>query len=185
MIYRDKGETFYIPGSLRVERVEGAVTIKPPSEEPYSAIPAIEVRIGELPRELEFGPWVLYFSILSCEEKRTHTDIKHSQNTVNIAAGGPLTVLKVRSPEPGDRIALLGMNGLTKKLSDVFVDRRIPRWERIVQPVIEDKEAGKVLSLPSLSIISEEARITEKTRRYIEIRVVRKIGSLARMDMLN
>lgn len=44
--------------------------------------------------------------------------------------------LYVRSPRPGDRMRPVGLGG-SKKLQDLFVDRRIPRDERATWPVVD------------------------------------------------
>lgn len=51
--------------------------------------------------------------------------------------------LIVRFPRPGDRFSPFGMEG-TKKLSDYFIDQKIPRFERNSLPVVvQQSESGK------------------------------------------
>jgi len=71
--------------------------------------------------------------------------------------------LHVRSARPGDRIAPLGMTG-TKKLQDVFVDRKIPRRERARAAVVADDE--KVLWVVGV-VSSESGKVTASTKRAI------------------
>lgn len=56
-----------------------------------------------------------------------------------IALPLPHIPLTVRFPQPGDRFTPLGAPG-KKKLQDFFVDRKIPRGERCVIPLILYKE---------------------------------------------
>jgi tRNA(Ile)-lysidine synthase len=48
---------------------------------------------------------------------------------------GPLVV---RSRLPGDRIRPAGMGGRSKKLQDLFVDRKVPRGLRDTVPLVVD-----------------------------------------------
>lgn len=54
----------------------------------------------------------------------------------------------VRTWQAGDRIAPIGMRG-TKKIQDVFVDRKIPRSERLTWPIIVS-EQNEVALVPRL-----------------------------------
>jgi tRNA(Ile)-lysidine synthase len=55
----------------------------------------------------------------------------------------------VRSWQPGDRMAPLGMNG-SKKLHDIFVDGKIPRSERHSVPIFECR--GQIAWLPGYRV---------------------------------
>jgi tRNA(Ile)-lysidine synthase len=61
--------------------------------------------------------------------------------------------LTIRSWRPGDRVQPLGLGG-RKKLQDVFVDRKVPRDERALVPVVLDAQervawvAGHVVGEP-------------------------------------
>jgi tRNA(Ile)-lysidine synthase len=74
------------------------------------------------------------------------------------AISGPL---RVRSIRPGERIVPFGMRD-SKKLQDVFVDKKVPRADRALAPVVVDSE--KVLWLVGV-VASEATRITKGTRR--------------------
>ncbi|KKK36652.1 tRNA(Ile)-lysidine synthetase [Mesobacillus campisalis] len=56
--------------------------------------------------------------------------------------------LIVRTRKPGDRMTLKGMAG-TKKLKDIFIDKKIPVSERDRWPVVTDRN-GRILWLPGL-----------------------------------
>lgn len=89
----------------------------------------------------------------------------------DVSAGAVLDVEKLRgelvarSWREGDRMTPLGMHG-SKKLHDMFVDAKIPRWERHNIPVIADDE--KIVWVPGLSI-SELAKVDESTRRIVRL----------------
>ena len=78
------------------------------------------------------------------------------------AVTGPLAV---RAPRPGDRIRPHGLGG-TKKLQDVFVDRRIDRERRAGHPVVVGGDV--VLWVPGL-VRADAALVTSKSRRVLVI----------------
>jgi tRNA(Ile)-lysidine synthetase-like protein len=67
---------------------------------------------------------------------------------------GPARPLTVRTPCPGDRVQPFGMRG-RKKLSDVFIDRKVPQRERARLVVIECD--GEILWVPGV-VASERTR---------------------------
>ena len=78
------------------------------------------------------------------------------------AVTGPLTV---RPSRPGDRIRPHGLGG-TKKLQDVFVDRRVDRERRAGYPIVVGGDA--VLWVPGL-VRADAAIVTTKTRRVLVV----------------
>jgi tRNA(Ile)-lysidine synthetase-like protein len=54
--------------------------------------------------------------------------------------------LTIRSPRAGDAIE---MRFGRKRLNRFFIDRRIPRWQRAVWPVVANR-AGQVILVPGL-----------------------------------
>jgi tRNA(Ile)-lysidine synthase len=77
--------------------------------------------------------------------------------------------LIVRFPEPGDRIQPFGMSG-TKKLSDIFIDKKIPAGARPTSLVITDLNG--ILWLVGVAT-SETCRVRNETREVVKIRVER------------
>jgi tRNA(Ile)-lysidine synthase len=75
--------------------------------------------------------------------------------------------LVVRSPEPGDRMRPFGMRG-SKKLSDIFIDKKIPAGERPTSLVIADTD--DILWLVGVAT-GEKCRIRSETREIVNIRV--------------
>ena len=73
--------------------------------------------------------------------------------------------LRVRNVRPGDRIEPLGMSG-SKKLQDVFVDKKLPRRERARAAVVVDDE--RVLWVVGV-VSSELGKVTESTTRAIHL----------------
>lgn len=83
--------------------------------------------------------------------------------------------LVVRSARPGDRVRPLGLRG-SRKLQDIFVDRKLPRAERWSFPVVE--AAGEVLWVPGM-VRSDAALITPETRSTLRL-IARKTGIAGR-----
>lgn len=77
------------------------------------------------------------------------------------AIDGPLTA---RSVLPGDRIQPLGMEG-HKKLKSLFIDAKIPRYQRPRIPVLADQRS--VIWVPGICL-SERVKIGEGTRRIVK-----------------
>ena len=86
------------------------------------------------------------------------------------AASVPAPLI-VRSTRPGDRVRPLGMRG-SRKLQDIFVDRKLPRDERWSLPVVE--AAGEILWVPGV-VRSGDALITAETRLTVRL-AARKTG---------
>lgn len=75
--------------------------------------------------------------------------------------------LTVRPPWSGARFQPLGMTG-SKKVHDLLSDRKVPRFERGLVPVVTDEE--KVLWVAGHAI-DRRARVTAETRRVLRLRV--------------
>lgn len=88
--------------------------------------------------------------------------------------------LHARSWMPGDRIRPLGMAG-SKKIQDIFVDKKIPRAARSRIPIITDNR--NILWIPGLAT-SEAAKISAATKAHIRLRLVTGPGCYTRFSML-
>lgn len=75
--------------------------------------------------------------------------------------------LRIRAWRPGDRMMPLGMRG-KKKVQDLFVDDKVPRWDRHRIPLVTDAR-GQILWIVGRRI-SEIARITDRTQRVVRLR---------------
>jgi tRNA(Ile)-lysidine synthase len=72
--------------------------------------------------------------------------------------------LTIRTRRDGDRMTLKGMAG-SKKLKDIFIDQKIPVYDRDTWPVITDRD-GSILWLPGLKKSSFEG-IENTEKPYI------------------
>jgi tRNA(Ile)-lysidine synthase len=78
-----------------------------------------------------------------------------------------LLPLRVRTPRAGDRMRPRGGRG-SRKLSDLFIDAKIPRTRRSGLPLLEAAD-GTILFVPGLRP-SEVGRPGPDTRRWLQVR---------------
>jgi tRNA(Ile)-lysidine synthetase-like protein len=79
--------------------------------------------------------------------------------------------ITVRAPRPGDRIRPFGMDG-SKKLSDVFIDKKVPRRERERCVVVEAD--GEILWVPG--VVAAEATRVHGVEASIQLTARREEG---------
>ncbi|MFS0821024.1 tRNA lysidine(34) synthetase TilS [Bacillus sp. 1P02SD] len=78
----------------------------------------------------------------------------------------------VRTRKIGDKMRLKGMNG-SKKVKDIFIDKKIPLHRRDHWPIVED-EQGKILWLPGLKKSPYEASCKTKSH-YIVLQYTQNV----------
>jgi tRNA(Ile)-lysidine synthase len=76
--------------------------------------------------------------------------------------------LKIRKRKPGDKFIPLGMKG-HKKVKDILIDKKVPKYLRENVPVIVDAEDDIVWLAPYR--ISDKYKITEKTNKVLILRL--------------
>lgn len=96
---------------------------------------------------LMFSPYIAYFDMSKIDP--------------------PLTI---RARQPGDRMRIFG-KGYSKKLQDIFVDLKVPRYVRDLVPLVCDK--NYILWVVGYKR-SAHAIITPTTQRVLEIKVTQK-----------
>ncbi len=82
-----------------------------------------------------------------------------------LAAG---STVMVRSWRPGDRVSPLGLHG-SKKVHDILVDGKVPRWLRSRVPLVTDAD-GRILWIVGHAI-AESAKVTPASATVIRLRV--------------
>lgn len=97
--------------------------------------------------------------------------VKMPRDAVLIDADAVAGPLRARNVRPGDRIVPFGMTG-SKKLQDVFVDRKVARPERARAVVVEDDK--RILWVVGV-VASEAARVTDRTRGAIRLTAARDL----------
>jgi tRNA(Ile)-lysidine synthase len=79
--------------------------------------------------------------------------------------------LVVRTRRPGDRFRPLGMRG-SRKLQDLFVDRKVRRDHRDKVPIVTDKE-DRIVWVAGHAI-GDEFRVTDRTKAVIILKLRRR-----------
>ncbi len=107
--------------------------------------------------------WCITAELL--EEGRA--DVPLARDLLEMAADAEVLArpLVVRSARRGDRVRPLGVAG-SRKLQDIFVDRKLPREQRWSFPVVE--AAGEVVWVPGM-VRSSAALVTSKTRSTLRL----------------
>ncbi len=77
--------------------------------------------------------------------------------------------LFVRTPRRGDRFAPLSMQGRSAKLSDIFINRKIPVWVRKAYPLICSET--DILWIPGYTI-SHFAQLTPKSQEAFHLTII-------------
>jgi tRNA(Ile)-lysidine synthase len=130
-------------GELRVERLAGD-----PADAPAPAQLSV-------PGRVTFGTREVRCELVTPAER---------DGVLDRSAIGASELL-VRSWQPGDRMAPLGLGG-TKSLQDLFTARRIPRLERARVPVVES--GGEIVWVAGVAT-SERFKVTGATREAVRL----------------
>ena len=76
--------------------------------------------------------------------------------------------LQVRSWQAGDTMRPLGMSG-HKKVQDLFVDAKVPRYRRRMVPLIVDR-GGRIIWAVGVRV-GEECRVTRNTAKFLRLSI--------------
>jgi len=153
-----KRTSWQLSDALRLTTDETALTLhaKPPDPEPYEYPVELETPIL-IPQA---GAW-LEARLLPAPPPAPKT----TPDCAYLDADAVQGQLIVRNARRGDRFQPLGMPA-PKKLSDIFIDRKVPRAERWQLPLLCDAEG--ILWVPGYTIAAR-ARITPDTQRVLHI----------------
>lgn len=91
--------------------------------------------------------------------------LKSTGSVAHFALDRVTLPLVLRAPKAGDRIQPFGMKG-SKKLSDIFVDKKIPSRDRQKAVVVAD--ADEILWVVGVTT-NEGSRVTDRTGRVVRI----------------
>jgi tRNA(Ile)-lysidine synthase len=131
---------------------------------------AVDAVALAVPGETRFGEWSLEAELraLSAGQALARRLVDGSVGVLD-ADRLDLAALRIRAWRPGDRMRPIGLHG-SKTLADLFTDRRLPRAERAVTPIVDC--AGEVVWVPGVAT-AECARLHAKTRRVAILRARR------------
>jgi len=80
--------------------------------------------------------------------KREHLNVNEGNNIICIHSHDITPPFIIRTKQNGDRMKVKGLNG-TKKVKDIFIDKKVPIDEREIWPVVTDQD-GIILWIPGL-----------------------------------
>ena len=164
----DTGAVLQLPGGLSARLEPGELVLEAtgatapaPESLPQAAVPpgGLELPID---RDVDLplpGGWILRVRRLEgAAEPPPHA------RTARFDLDALAAPLRLANPSPGMRIRLLGGPG-EGKLSDLFIDRKVPRPYRAAWPLLLDRE-DRLLWAPALGR-SELAPLVRSTRRTL------------------
>ena len=107
--------------------------------------------------EIEFDEVVMLPNNRKIE--KIDATIDNSNNICRLDSKEIVLPLIVRTRKIGDRISVKGLNG-TKKVKDIFIDKKIPLLDRDNWPIVVDSE-GKVVWIPGIKKSRFDKKKTE------------------------
>lgn len=119
-----------------------------------------------VPGRLNFPDWELEIEEISAGSGLSVEYPDDTENNVSLDAEKLSFPLTVRGAKPGERIAPLGMGGKSQKLSDYFINRKVPRQARANWPLVIS--GNQVVWVAGLGI-SEVAAVTPQTRQVLRL----------------
>ncbi|HWQ83741.1 MAG TPA: tRNA lysidine(34) synthetase TilS [Anaerolineales bacterium] len=121
--------------------------------------------------QLENG-WELHVEIVTCDEQVLSGALNNPDPYQAWADADRISEpLSLRTRMPGDQIQLLGMGGQHTNLSDLFINRKIPRRGRTKWPLIVS--GNRILWVPGVQL-AEPFRLTAVTQRAIHFSVIQR-----------
>ncbi|MEO8539244.1 MAG: tRNA lysidine(34) synthetase TilS [bacterium] len=114
-------------GDTAIEASCGYVRMGPVLE----AVPPFEPTVVNVPADTRAGPWIV--SVRTDELSATPEAPVVALDSLSTAG-----LLKLRPAVPGDRITL---RGVSRKLSDLLINEKVPSWERAGIVVLADSTA--------------------------------------------
>ena len=153
------GRVEHFSGKLVLVPRDGGSSAAPPQPRPFS----FELPVPGTVQTAD--GWVVEAQWFDRPQRRDpQPDV--AQIDAAAASGG----LRVRNRRPGDRVRPVGLDG-TKKLQDVFVDRKVSRRDRDAVPIITDEE-GRIVWVAGHGM-GEAFRVTEITKGVIILKLRR------------
>lgn len=156
------GRVVELPGGRRVRRRGGSLVIEGQGEGPAKGRSGEASICGALAPGLEVhtAGWALS---ARWETPALRPKLPADLWSATCDAEGIELPLAVRAARRGERVRPLGLGG-SRKLSDVFIDRKVPVEQRASYPVVDCQ--GEILWVPGV-VRAEHARVGPTTRRVL------------------
>src|SRR5256712_5378821 len=119
-----------------------------------------------VPGEVEAGDFGVAISAEVRDRSSLPAMIDGRSGEVYLDASVVGSELVIRPWQKGDKISPLGLRG-TKKVHDIFVDGKIPRWERAHVPLVADAD-GRILWVVGLAI-ADSAKVTVASTKVVRL----------------
>lgn len=163
--------------SLRITREGSGLRVRPAGSTPDATPRRLGHTTWAVPGrlELEEGGWRLEASVLRREEWRADAPPPTGEGGMHAALDAARVgrLLTVRARQPGDRLRPLGLQG-SQKLQDLLVNRKIPRSDRDLVPVVTTAN-GQIAWVVGLAV-GEEFAIQPHTTAVLLLHATRSGG---------
>lgn len=169
------GKEFHLPG-VRVRREFDELVVKRVDREEAEKEETISLRVlKRLDRGIRVPGETRLENIRVIAEvieglQALDDSLASTEKTAYFSLDSVTPPIRIRTPVPGDRIRPFGMSG-TKKLSDIFIDKKVPARSRAGALVVSD--AREIMWVVGV-ITSESFRVREDTRRILRLTVTRE-----------
>lgn len=123
---------------------------------------------------IDLGKWMLSIKPLEVNKipaAELITTMKRNLSIAYLDRASLTLPLTIRCAKTGERFSPQGMDGQSQKLSDFWINRKLPRSQRVRYPVISDQH--QIVWLP-LFQAADAAKITTNSKKLIEIRLIKK-----------
>lgn len=148
--------------------IDESVRIKVPGWPQVENCMQLEAGDGCVPGSINLGnDWVLILEF-PAEKPREWEENPHAAWLDADALTFPLTV---RARRPGDRFSPLGMEGHSLKVSDLMINKKLPRRARVHWPLV--CSGDRIAWIPGFRAAQSFA-VTEKTRRFAYLELVNR-----------
>ena len=168
-VVRGSRQAIILPGGVRAEHQQGRLLLMPVACETRDDPPDAANEVRELPvpgQVALWEPWPLLWAEVLPEPPGDRRELARPGHAyLDYDALGCPGRLYVRRWQAGDRLRPLGAPG-TRKLQDVFVDRRIPRRLRGCIPLVTLSDG--ILWVVGVTI-ADHARVRPATRAVLHL----------------
>ena len=170
----DRAEADF-PG-CRVERRDGRLLIGAPRRRMTDGAAAEFTYRLTIPGEVDVPEAGLVISAQRVSGTKVPAARLTARGGTVTVAGEQLTApLIVRNWRPGDAVRPLGLGG-RKKLQDLFVDRKVTRFERHKVPIVADKKRGIVWVVGHT--VADDFRVTASTKGMLTLKATKLGGAV-------
>jgi len=168
MVYQRRNGLWWLTGSINAQVSSGKLRIFNPARLEGKKADG-DLCLSEILNSAENGEPISTTALIQMmivpQEEYSPLQIEGASHTMLIDADKVKGTPTARSPRPGDRFRPLGLKG-SKLLSDLFIDQKIPLWERKRAVVIEDEEG--IVGVVGIRI-DQRVAPDKNTRRYMLI----------------